>query len=187
MSTADQSAYRGEIIDGRELPFQIQGVHAMLPQRGGISYGADVRGSSAAPVRQKGELVKLKTPRTSSSTSSRNSGRRGRRSCEGIDCRYYRDDFVLSTADMDFEVGERPRHRGVAAEPEDLPRDLVLPANTMAFQGAGARTSSSVRKERARVEHVCQTLNGSGLAVRPARSSPSWKNYPGPPRRRTDQ
>ena len=62
-----------------------------------------------------------------------------------------------------LRVGQDLRHRGVAAEPEDLPRDLVVLA-TARRSRRGAPTSSSGRSGTGKAEFV-HTLNGSGLAV----------------------
>ena len=60
--------HRDEILDGRELPICIHGLHAVLPQRG-RSYGADVRGLIRQHQFDKVELVKFTTPESPTTSS----------------------------------------------------------------------------------------------------------------------
>ena len=71
--------------------------------------------------------------------------------------------MLLCTGDMGFAAGEDLRHRSVAAEPEDVSRDLVVQQHG-GVPGA-AREHQVPRRRHGRRREFVHTLNGSGLAV----------------------
>ena len=114
--------YRGEILDGRLLPIRYTAYTPCFRSEAG-SYGADVRGLIRQHQFDKVELVKFTTPEQSYDELEALTA-----NAEEVLKRLelpYRT-VCLCTGDMGFAVGEDLRHRGVAAEPEDLPRDLVV-------------------------------------------------------------
>ena len=114
--------HRGEILDGRELPIRYTAYTPCFRSEAG-SYGQDVRGLIRQHQFDKVELVKLTTPEQSYDELEALTA-----NAEEVLKRLelpYRT-MLLCTGDMGFAVGEDLRHRSVAAEPEDLPRDLVL-------------------------------------------------------------
>ncbi len=114
--------YRGEILDGRLLPIKFTAYTPCFRSEAG-SYGADVRGLIRQHQFDKVELVKFTTPDQSYAELEALTA-----NAEEVLKRLelpYRT-VVLCTGDMGFGVGQDLRHRGVAAEPEDLSRDLVV-------------------------------------------------------------
>ena len=130
--------HRGEILDGRELPIRYTAYTPCFRSEAG-SYGQDVRGLIRQHQFDKVELVKLTTPEQSYDELESLTA-----NAEEVLKRLelpYRT-MLLCTGDMGFAAGEDLRHRGVAAEPEHLPRDLIAAA-TPRRSRRGARTSSS--------------------------------------------
>ena len=113
---------RGEILDGRQLPLRYTAYTPCFRSEAG-SYGADVRGLIRQHQFDKVELVKFTTPEQSFDELESLTA-----NAETVLQRLelpYRT-MLLCTGRHGLRVGEDLRHRGLAAEPEDLPRDLVL-------------------------------------------------------------
>ena len=114
--------HRGEILDGRDLPIRYTAYTPCFRSEAG-SYGQDVRGLIRQHQFDKVELVKFTTPEQSYDELERLTA-----NAEEVLKRLelpYRT-MLLCTRRHGIRVGENLRHRGVAAEPADLPRDLVL-------------------------------------------------------------
>ena len=114
--------HRGEILDGRELPIRYTAYTPCFRSEAG-SYGQDVRGLIRQHQFDKVELVKLTTPEQSYDELEIADGER-RGSAEAPRAAVP-DDAALHRR-HGVRVGEDLRHRSVAAEPEDLSRDLVV-------------------------------------------------------------
>ena len=114
--------HRGEILDGRQLPLRYTGVHAVLPQRSRILRRRRARPDPAAPVRQgrarevhdAGPVVR----RARIAHAQRRGSAQASRAAVPDDAAVHGGHGFRSREDL--------RHRGLAAEPEDLPRDFVL-------------------------------------------------------------
>ena len=114
--------YRGEILDGRLLPLKYTAYTPCFRSEAG-SYGADVRGLIRQHQFDKVELVKFTAPESSyDELEALTADAEQILQTLGLPYRT----VMLCTGDMGFSVGEDLRHRGVAAEPADLPRDFVL-------------------------------------------------------------
>ena len=137
--------YRGEILDGRLLPIKYTAYTPCFRSEAG-SYGADVRGLIRQHQFDKVELVKFATPETSydeleSLTAQRRARAAAARAAVSHRGAVHRRHGLLG--------GEDLRHRSVAAEPEDLSRDLVV-LELRRRSRRGAPTSSSARRAPAR-------------------------------------
>ena len=114
--------HRGEIVDGRQLPFRYTAYTPCFRSEAG-SYGADVRGLIRQHQFDKVELVKFTTPEQSYDeleSLTRNAEEVLRR----LELPFRT--MALSTGDLGFAVRQDVRHRGLAAESEDVSRDFVL-------------------------------------------------------------
>ena len=114
--------HRDEILDGRQLPLRYTAYTPCFRSEAG-SYGADVRGLIRQHQFDKVELVKFTTPEQSydeleSLTRERRGSAEAARAAVSDDAAVHRRHGL--------RVGEDLRHRGLAAEPEDLSRDLVV-------------------------------------------------------------
>ena len=114
--------HRDEILDGRLLPLRYTAYTPCFRSEAG-SYGADVRGLIRQHQFDKVELVKFTTPDQSydeleSLTSKRRIDPRAARAAVSDDAPVHRRHGIC--------VGEDLRHRGLAAEPADVSRDLVV-------------------------------------------------------------
>ena len=120
-SAADQSASRRDPRRPRAAD-PLHRLHALFRSEAG-SYGQDVRGLIRQHQFDKVELVKLTTPEQSYD-GARIADAQRRGSAEAARAAVPHDAAVHRRHGL--RVGEDLRHRGVAAEPEDVPRDLVL-------------------------------------------------------------
>ena len=114
--------HRGEILDGRTLPIRYTAYTPCFRSEAG-SYGADVRGLIRQHQFDKVELMAFARP-----DDSYNELERLTSNAEEVLKRLelpYRT-MLLSTGDMGFASAKTLRPRGVAAEPADVPRNLVL-------------------------------------------------------------
>ena len=122
------------------------------------SYGADVRGLIRQHQFDKVELVKFTTPEQSYDeleTLTANA----EACCSSSACRIAR---CCLHRRHGLRVGEDLRHRGVAAESEDVSRDFVL----LQHGGVpGAAREHQFRPHGTGKAEFVHTLNGSGLAV----------------------
>ena len=137
--------HRGEILDGRELPIRYTAYTPCFRSEAG-SYGQDVRGLIRQHQFDKVELVKFTTPEQSYDELESLTA-----NAEEVLKRLelpYRT-MLLCTGDMGFAVGEDLRHRSVAAEPEDVSRDLVLQQHR-GVPGAPREHQVPRRRDRAR-------------------------------------
>ena len=114
--------HRGEILDGRELPIRYTAYTPCFRSEAG-SYGADVRGLIRQHQFDKVELMAFTTPEESYNELERLTGQR-RGSAEAARPAVPHDAAVHRRHGV--RVREDLRHRGVAAEPEHLSRDLVV-------------------------------------------------------------
>ena len=137
--------HRGEILDGRQLPLRYTAYTPCFRSEAG-SYGADVRGLIRQHQFDKVELVKFTTPEQSFDELETLTAQRRRRAASGSAA--VSDDAAVHGR-HGIRVGEDLRHRSLAAEPEDLSRDLVVQQHRWRSR-RGARTSSSARRAPAR-------------------------------------
>ena len=107
------------------------------------------------------ELVSITTPEESRATSTSACSPAPRKCCKQLDLHYRV--VTLCTGDMGFAVAEDLRHRGLAAGPEHVSRDLVL-LGVRRFPGAPHECALQDARTAARTGFV-HTLNGSGVAV----------------------
>ena len=114
--------HRDEILNEKDLTLSYTAYTPCFRSEAG-SYGRDVRGLIRQHQFDKVELVKITRPEDSYEALERLT-----RDAETVLQRLglpYRT-VTLSTGDMGLLGGEDLRHRGLAAEPEDLPRNLFL-------------------------------------------------------------
>ena len=150
--------YRGEILDGRDLPLRYTAYTPCFRSEAG-SYGADVRGLIRQHQFDKVELVKFTTPEQSFDELESLTA-----NAEEVLKRLelpYRT-MLLSTGDMGF-ASAKTYDIEVWLPSQKMYREISSCSNTMAFQAR--RASIKFRPQGSgKVEHV-HTLNGSGLAV----------------------
>jgi seryl-tRNA synthetase len=150
--------HRGEIIDGRKLPFQYTAYTPCFRSEAG-SYGADVRGLIRQHQFDKVELVKFTTPEQSYDELESLT-----RNAEEILKRLelpYRT-VLLCTGDMGF-ASAKTYDIEVWLPSQDTYREISSCSNTEAFQAR--RVNIRFRREGTGKAEFVHTLNGSGLAV----------------------
>jgi seryl-tRNA synthetase len=150
--------YRGEILDGRQLPLRYTAYTPCFRSEAG-SYGADVRGLIRQHQFDKVELVKFTTPEQSFDELERLTA-----DAEDVLKRLelpYRT-VLLCTGDMGF-ASAKTYDIEVWLPSQKTYREISSCSNTMAFQAR--RANIKFRPQgTGKVEYV-HTLNGSGLAV----------------------
>jgi len=150
--------YRGEILDGRQLPLRYTAYTPCFRSEAG-SYGADVRGLIRQHQFDKVELVKFTTPEQSFDELEALTA-----NAEEILKRLelpYRT-MLLCTGDMGF-ASAKTYDIEVWLPSQRTYREISSCSNTMAFQAR--RANIKFRPQgTGKVEYV-HTLNGSGLAV----------------------
>ena len=150
--------YRGEILDGRQLPMRFTAYTPCFRSEAG-SYGADVRGLIRQHQFDKVELVKFTTPEQSFDELEKLTA-----NAEEVLKRLelpYRT-MLLSTGDMGF-ASAKTYDIEVWLPSQKTYREISSCSNTMAFQAR--RANIKFRPQgTGKVEYV-HTLNGSGLAV----------------------
>src|SRR5688572_10855893 len=150
--------YRGEILDGRQLPLRYTAYTPCFRSEAG-SYGADVRGLIRQHQFDKVELVKFTTPEQSFDELESLTA-----NAEEVLNRLelpYRT-MLLSTGDMGF-ASAKTYDIEVWLPSQKAYREISSCSNTMAFQAR--RANIKFRPQgTGKVEYV-HTLNGSGLAV----------------------
>jgi seryl-tRNA synthetase len=122
------------------------------------SYGRDTRGLIRQHQFEKVELVKLSLPKIQRRTRKADGECRENSAAFG---------FALSNRhSLDGRYGfrrdENLRHRGLAAESENLPRNFIL-LELRRF--SGAKNELTLRRSGGAKPEFVHTLNGSGLAV----------------------
>jgi seryl-tRNA synthetase len=150
--------YRGEILDGRQLPMRFTAYTPCFRSEAG-SYGADVRGLIRQHQFDKVELVKFTTPEQSFNELESLTA-----NAEEILKRLelpYRT-MLLSTGDMGF-ASAKTYDIEVWLPSQQTYREISSCSNTMAFQARRANIKFRPHGT-GKVEYV-HTLNGSGLAV----------------------
>ena len=150
--------YRGEILDGRQLPMRFTAYTPCFRSEAG-SYGADVRGLIRQHQFDKVELVKFTTPDQSFDeleTLTANAEEVLKR----LDLPYRT--MLLSTGDMGF-ASAKTYDIEVWLPSQKMYREISSCSNTMAFQARRANIKFRPHGT-GKVEYV-HTLNGSGLAV----------------------
>ncbi len=150
--------YRGEILDGRQLPLRYTAYTPCFRSEAG-SYGADVRGLIRQHQFDKVELVKFTTPEQSFDELESLTA-----NAEEVLKRLelpYRT-MLLCTGDMGF-ASAKTYDIEVWLPSQKTYREISSCSNTMAFQAR--RANIKFRPQgTGKVEYV-HTLNGSGLAV----------------------
>jgi seryl-tRNA synthetase len=150
--------YRGEILDGRQLPLSYTAYTPCFRSEAG-SYGADVRGLIRQHQFDKVELVKFTTPDQSFDELEKLTA-----DAEDVLTRLelpYRT-VTLCTGDMGFAAA-KTYDIEVWLPSQKTYREISSCSNTMAFQAR--RANIKFRPQgTGKVEYV-HTLNGSGLAV----------------------
>ena len=114
--------HRGEIVDGRQLPFRYTAYTPCFRSEAGW-YGADVRGLIRQHQFDKVELVKF-THAEQSYDELESLTRNAEEVLRRLDLPIPYDGAVNRRSG--FPVRKDVRHRGVAAESEDVSRDFVL-------------------------------------------------------------
>jgi seryl-tRNA synthetase len=150
--------YRGEILDGRQLPMKYTAYTPCFRSEAG-SYGADVRGLIRQHQFDKVELVKFAAPETSyDELESMTANAEKVLQLLGLPYRT----VVLCTGDMGF-ASAKTYDIEVWLPSQKAYREISSCSNCEAFQAR--RANIKFRPEgTGKAEHV-HTLNGSGLAV----------------------
>jgi seryl-tRNA synthetase len=150
--------YRGEILDGRQLPLRFTAYTPCFRSEAG-SYGADVRGLIRQHQFNKVELVKFTTPEQSFDELEKLTA-----NAEEVLKRLelpYRT-MLLSTGDMGF-ASAKTYDIEVWLPSQKTYREISSCSNTMAFQAR--RANIRFRPHGTGKVEFVHTLNGSGLAV----------------------
>jgi seryl-tRNA synthetase len=150
--------YRGEILDGRELPLRYTAYTPCFRSEAG-SYGADVRGLIRQHQFDKVELVKFTTPEQSlaeleSLTTN------AEEVLKRLELPYRT--MLLCTGDMGF-ASAKTYDIEVWLPSQKTYREISSCSNTMAFQAR--RANIKFRPQGTGKVEFVHTLNGSGLAV----------------------
>jgi seryl-tRNA synthetase len=150
--------YRGEILDGRQLPLRFTAYTPCFRSEAG-SYGADVRGLIRQHQFDKVELVKFATP-DQSFDELESLTANAEEVLKRLELPYRT--VLLCTGDMGF-ASAKTYDIEVWLPSQKTYREISSCSNTMAFQAR--RANIKFRPQgTGKVEYV-HTLNGSGLAV----------------------
>ncbi len=150
--------HRGEIVDGRQLPFRYTAYTPCFRSEAG-SYGADVRGLIRQHQFDKVELVKFTTPEQSYDeldSLTRNAEEVLRR----LELPFRT--MALSTGDLGF-ASAKTYDIEVWLPSQKTYREISSCSNTEAFQAR--RANIKFRRDGTGKAEFVHTLNGSGLAV----------------------
>jgi len=150
--------HRGEIIDGRKLPFRYTAYTPCFRSEAG-SYGADVRGLIRQHQFDKVELVKFTTP-DQSYDELESLTRNAEEILKRLDLPYRT--MLLCTGDMGF-ASAKTYDIEVWLPSQNTYREISSCSNTEAFQAR--RANIRFRREGTGKAEFVHTLNGSGLAV----------------------
>jgi len=150
--------HRGEIVDGRKLPFRYTAYTPCFRSEAG-SYGADVRGLIRQHQFDKVELVKFTMP-DQSYDELESLTRNAEEILKRLDLPYRT--MLLCTGDMGF-ASAKTYDIEVWLPSQDTYREISSCSNTEAFQAR--RANIRFRREGTGKAEFVHTLNGSGLAV----------------------
>jgi seryl-tRNA synthetase len=150
--------YRGEILDGRELPFRFTAYTPCFRSEAG-SYGADVRGLIRQHQFDKVELVKFTTP-DQSFDELESLTANAEEVLKRLELPYRT--MLLCTGDMGF-ASAKTYDIEVWLPSQKAYREISSCSNTMAFQAR--RANIKFRPQGTGKVEFVHTLNGSGLAV----------------------
>jgi seryl-tRNA synthetase len=150
--------HRGEIVDGRKLPFRYTAYTPCFRSEAG-SYGADVRGLIRQHQFDKVELVKFTTP-DQSYEELESLTRNAEEILKRLELPYRT--MLLCTGDMGF-ASAKTYDIEVWLPSQDTYREISSCSNTEAFQAR--RANIRFRREGTGKAEFVHTLNGSGLAV----------------------
>jgi seryl-tRNA synthetase len=150
--------HRGEIIDGRKLPFRYTAYTPCFRSEAG-SYGADVRGLIRQHQFDKVELVKFTTP-DQSYEELESLTLNAEEILKRLELPYRT--MLLCTGDMGF-ASAKTYDIEVWLPSQDVYREISSCSNTEAFQAR--RANIRFRREGTGKAEFVHTLNGSGLAV----------------------
>jgi seryl-tRNA synthetase len=150
--------HRGEIVDGRKLPFRYTAYTPCFRSEAG-SYGADVRGLIRQHQFDKVELVKFTTP-DQSYEELESLTRNAEEILKRLELPYRT--MLLCAGDMSF-ASAKTYDLEVWLPSQDTYREISSCSNTEAFQAR--RANIRFRREGTGKAEFVHTLNGSGLAV----------------------
>jgi seryl-tRNA synthetase len=150
--------YRGEILDGRQLPFRYTAYTPCFRSEAG-SYGQDVRGLIRQHQFDKVELMVFSTPDDSHNELERLTSN-AETVLERLELPYRR--VLLSTGDMGF-ASAKTYDIEVWLPSQNTYREISSCSNTEAFQAR--RANIKFRPGGTGKAEFVHTLNGSGLAV----------------------
>ena len=150
--------HRGEILDGRQLPFRYTAYTPCFRSEAG-SYGADVRGLIRQHQFDKVELVKLTTP-DQSYDELESLTLNAETILKRLELPYRT--IVLSTGDTGFAAA-KTYDVEVWLPSQKMYREISSCSNTEAFQAR--RANIKFRPAGTGKAEFVHTLNGSGLAV----------------------
>jgi seryl-tRNA synthetase len=150
--------YRGEILDGRQLPLRYTAYTPCFRSEAG-SYGQDVRGLIRQHQFDKVELMVFSTPEESYHELERLTSN-AEEVLKRLDMPYRT--MVLSTGDMGFAAA-KTYDIEVWLPSQNTYREISSCSNTEAFQAR--RANVKYRPEGTGKAEFVHTLNGSGLAV----------------------
>ncbi len=150
--------HRGEIVDGRQLPFRYTAYTPCFRSEAG-SYGADVRGLIRQHQFDKVELVKFTTPEQSFDELE-SLTRNAEEVLKRLELPYRT--MLLCTGDMGFAAA-KTYDIEVWLPSQKTYREISSCSNTEAFQAR--RANIRFRREGTGKAELVHTLNGSGLAV----------------------
>ena len=150
--------YRGEILDGRQLPLRYTAYTPCFRSEAG-SYGADVRGLIRQHQFDKVELVKFTTPEQSFDELESLTAN-AEEVLKRLDLPYRT--MLLCTGDMGF-ASAKTYDIEVWLPSQKTYREISSCSNTMAFQAR--RANIKFRPQGTGKVEFVHTLNGSGLAV----------------------
>jgi seryl-tRNA synthetase len=150
--------YRGEILDGRQLPLRYTAYTPCFRSEAG-SYGADVRGLIRQHQFDKVELVKFTTPEQSYDELE-SLTQNAEEVLKRLELPYRT--VLLCTGDMGF-ASAKTYDVEVWLPSQNTYREISSCSNTEAFQAR--RANIKFRREGTGKAEFVHTLNGSGLAV----------------------
>ena len=150
--------YRGEILDGRQLPLRYTAYTPCFRSEAG-SYGADVRGLIRQHQFDKVELMKFTTPEQSFDELE-SLTQNAEEVLKRLELPYRT--MLLCTGDMGF-ASAKTYDIEVWLPSQKTYREISSCSNTMAFQAR--RANIKFRPQGTGKVEFVHTLNGSGLAV----------------------